>query len=111
MAEERRIIQRRKIYTSCQVECGDRLASGKVIDASQSGIAVLLPEAGDLVKGDTRVHIPPARQPVDESLETIVLRTRLVDLQKKSKGHRLGLKVEQVEGGESDWKKLCREFQ
>jgi hypothetical protein len=34
-----------------------------------------------------------------------------VDLQKKSKGHRLGLKVEQVEGGESDWKKLCREFQ
>jgi c-di-GMP-binding flagellar brake protein YcgR len=111
MAEERRIIQRRKIYTSCQVECENRLASGRVIDASQGGIAVLLPEAGDLVKGDTRVHIPPAHQPADESLETIVLRTRLVDLQKKSKGHRLGLKVEKVESGESDWKKLCREFQ
>jgi hypothetical protein len=110
MAEERRVVQRRKIYTSCQVECGDRLASGRVIDASKSGIAVLLPEAGDLIKGETRIHIPPTRQPMDESLETIVLRTRLVDLQKKSKGHRVGFKVEQVEGGESDWMKLCLEF-
>lgn len=111
MTEERRIVQRRKIYTSCQVECGDRLASGRVIDASRSGIAVLLPEAGDLIKGETRIHIPPSHQPADESLETIVLRTRLVDLQKKSKGHRLGLKVEKVESGESDWMKLCLEFQ
>jgi hypothetical protein len=110
MAEERRIVQRRKIYTSCQVECGDRLANGRVIDASKSGIAILLPEAGDLIKGDTRIHIPPTRQPAEESLETIVLRTRLVDLQKKSKGHRVGFKVEQVEGGESDWMKLCLEF-
>lgn len=107
MAEERRIVQRRKIYSSCQVECGDRMASGRVIDASKNGIAVLLPEAGDLVKGDTRIHISPAHQPVDEFLETIVLRTRLMDLQKKSKGHRLGLKVEKVENGESDWMKLA----
>ncbi len=111
MAEERRIIQRRKIYTSCQIECGDRLASGRIIDVSKSGIAVLLPEAGDLVTGDTRIHIPPTRQPAEESLETIVLRAKLVDLQKKSKGHRLGLKVEKVESGESDWIKLCLEFQ
>jgi len=111
MAEERRIVQRRKIYTSCQIECGDRLASGRVIDASKSGIAVLLPEAGDLIKGETRIHIPPTRQPADESLETIVLQVRLVDLQKKSKGHRVGLKVEKVESGESDWMQLYREFQ
>jgi c-di-GMP-binding flagellar brake protein YcgR len=110
MADERRIIQRRKIYTSCQVECGDRLATGKIIDASTGGLAVLLPEAADLIKGETRVHIPPAHQPADESLETIVLRVRLVDLQKKTKGHRIGLKVEQVESGESDWTQLCREF-
>jgi hypothetical protein len=110
MAEERRIVQRRKIYTSCQVERGDRLATGRIIDASKGGIAVLLPEAGDLIKGETRIHIPPTRQPMDESLETIVLRAKLVDLQKKSKGHRLGLTVEQVEGGESDWMKLCLEF-
>ncbi len=87
------------------------MASGRVIDASKNGIAVLLPEAGDLVKDNTRIHISSARHPADVSLETIVLRTRLMDLQKKSKGHRLGLKVEKVVNGKSDWMKLCLEFQ
>jgi hypothetical protein len=39
-----------------------------------------------------------------------VLHAKLVDLQKKSKGHRVGLKIEKVESGESDWMKLCLEF-
>jgi len=83
------------------------MASGRVIDASKNGIAVLLPETGDLIKGDTRIHISPAHHPADISLETIVLRTRLMNLQKKSKGHRLGLKVEKVVNGKSDWMKLA----
>ncbi len=83
------------------------MASGRVIDASEDGLAVLLPEAGDLVTGNTHIHISPARQPADVSLETIVLRTCLMNLQKKSKGHRLGLKVEKVVNGKSDWMKLA----
>lgn len=96
---------------SCQVDCGDRLANGRVIDASETGIAILLPEYGDLIKGDTRIQIPPAHQPEGESAEATVLRAKLMNLQKKSKGHRLGLKILQVESGESGWAQLCRAFQ
>lgn len=111
MSDERRVHQRRKIYVSCQVDCGDRLASGKIIDASDSGIAILLPEAGDLIKGETRIHIPPAHQLSGEDSEAIVLRARLANIQQKTKGHRLGLRILLVESGEPEWRLLCREFQ
>jgi len=110
MTEERRIYKRRKIYVTCQVDCGDRVAAGRVTDASENGIAILLPEHGDLIKGETRIQIPPAHQPEGESFETIALRAQLVDLQKKTKGHRLGLRIVQVESGASDWTQLYAEF-
>ncbi|HEX9743110.1 MAG TPA: PilZ domain-containing protein [Nitrospiraceae bacterium] len=110
MGEERRYQQRRKIFVSCQVEYGDRLASGRIVDASNNGLGVLLPEAGDLIKGEARIHIPPAHQSSDESAEGIALRARPVNIQKKTKGHRLGLKIVQVESGASEWTRLCREF-
>ena len=113
MAEERynrRSYPRRKIYLSCQVDCGDRQASGKIIDASDGGITILLPEAAESIKTEARIHISPVRQSPDKSPEGITLHVKPVYLQKKSKGHRVGFKVEQMESGESEWTRLCREL-
>lgn len=110
MNEERRAYQRRKIYVTCRIEGQDRLASARIIDASESGIAILVPEDGEYIKGEARVHIPPARQLSEDTPEAIALRTQVVDHQKKSKGHRLGLKIVQVESGDSEWMQLCRAF-
>ena len=110
MSEERRYHQRRKIYVSCQVEHGDRLASGKIVDASESGLGVLLPSDGDLIKGEARIHIPPAHQSEDGTAESVSLKARPVNIQQKSKGHRLGFRVVQIESGASGWAQLCREY-
>lgn len=110
MSQERRLHHRRKIYVTCQVEYGDRMASGKIVDASESGIGILLPDSGDLIKGGARVHIPPAHQMEGGLAETIVLGVRPVNIQQKSKGHRLGFKIVLVETGEADWALLWREI-
>jgi hypothetical protein len=110
MSENRRIHQRRKIYVSCQVEHGDRLANGMIVDTSDGGIGILLPDAGDLVTGEARIHIPPAHQASGESVEGILLRARPVNIQQKSKGHRLGFRIVQAESGAPEWTRLCREF-
>jgi len=86
------------------------MASGKIVDASEGGIGILLPETGDLIKGEARIHIPPAHQTEGDMSEEIVLGARPVDIQQKSKGHRLGFRVVLVESGEADWMRLCREF-
>ena len=86
------------------------MASGRIIDASDSGIAILIPEAADFIKGEARIHIPPAHQPSGESPDAIALRARLVDHLRKSKGQRLGFRVEQIESGASEWTQLCRAF-
>lgn len=110
MAEEqsnRRLHTRRKLYISCRIDCGDRQIAGKIIDACDGGITILLPEAAELIKKEARVHIPTVRQSPDESPDGITLRVQLVCLLKKSKGHRVGLKIEQVESGEPEWTRLC----
>lgn len=86
------------------------MATGRIIDASDSGIAVLIPEAAEFIKGKTRIHIPPAHQPSGESPDAIALRAQLVDQQRKSKGQRLGFRVEEVESGASEWTQLCHAF-
>ena len=106
----RRLSPRRKIYLSCQVDCGDRQASGKIVDASARGVTIMLPESAESIKLETLIYISPARQSPDDSPEGITLRVRPVYLQKKSKGHRVGFKVEQIESGEPEWTRLCREL-
>jgi len=86
------------------------MASGKIVDAADGGIGILLPEAGDLIKGEARIHIPPAHHASDDAPEAVVLRARPVNVQQKSKGHRLGFKIVEVESGAPDWTRLCREF-
>jgi hypothetical protein len=110
MAEEqsnRRLHTRWKLYISCQIDCGDRQISGKIIDACDGGITILFPEAAELIKKEARVHIPMVRQSPDEPPDGITLRVQLVYLLKKSKGHRVGLKIEQIESGEPEWARLC----
>ena len=86
------------------------MASGKIVDASEGGLGILLPEAGDNIRGEVRIHIPPAHQAEDGSAETVTLRARAVDIQQKSKGHRMGFSVVQVELGDAEWARLWREF-
>lgn len=95
---------------SCRVEYGDRTASGRIVDASESGLGILFPIDGDLIKGEARIHIPPAHQTEDRSADSVSLKARPVDIQQKSKGHRLGFLIVQVETGESEWAQLCREY-
>ena len=86
------------------------MASGKIVDASEIGVGVLLPSDGDLIKGEARIHIPPAHQTEDGSAEAVSLKARPVNIQQKSKGHRLGFKIVQVETGELGWTQLCRQY-
>ena len=70
----------------------------------------MLPESAESIKLDARIYISSARQGSDDSQEGIALRARPVYLQKKSKGHRVGFKIEQVESGAPEWMRLCREL-
>lgn len=110
MSEERRAYQRRKIYVTCRFEGRDHLAAARIIDASEDGIAILIPEEGECVSGDARVHIPPAHQLSEDAPEAIALSAHVVDVQKKTKGHRVGLKILKVETGEEEWTHLCHAF-
>lgn len=92
---------------TCQVGYEDRLVSGKVIDASYAGIGILLPQGADLLKGEARVHISPLRESPVESPEEILLRAQPVYRKQMSKGHHVGFRIEQIESGEPEWKRLC----
>lgn len=110
MAEDRsheRAYTRRKIYMACQVDRGDRLFSGRIIDASYSGIGIMLPEGAESITGEVRVLIRPANQSSAESPEEIRLRARPAYRKQMSKGHHVGFKIAQIESGEPEWKRLC----
>jgi hypothetical protein len=92
---------------ACQVDHDDRLFSGRIIDASYSGIGIMLPEGADSITREVRVHIAPANQSSVEPPETIRLRARPAYLKQMSKGHHVGFKIAQIESGESEWKRLC----
>jgi hypothetical protein len=91
----------------CQIDRGDRLFSGRIIDASYSGIGIMLPEGAESITGEVRVHIAPAHQSSVESPEEIRLRARPAYLKQMSKGHHVGFKIAQIESGEPEWKRLC----
>ncbi|MGH7259158.1 MAG: PilZ domain-containing protein [Nitrospiraceae bacterium] len=98
---------RRKIYMTCEISHGDRLVSGKIIDASYGGIGVLLPAGAESIKGEARVHISPLRESPVQSPEEIMLRAQPVYLKQMSKGHHVGFKIEEIESGEPEWTRLC----
>lgn len=110
MAENRsheRAHPRRKIYMACQVDRGDRSFSGRIIDASYSGIGIMLPKGAESTMGEVRIHITPVNQSSVESPEEIRLRARPAYLKQMSKGHHVGFKIAQIENGEPEWKRLC----
>lgn len=91
----------------CEVIYEDRQVSGKVIDASYGGIGILFPQGADLVKGEARVHISPLRESPVQSPEEITLRARPTYRKEMTKGHHVGFRIEQIESGELEWKRLC----
>lgn len=110
MAEDRsheRAHTRRKIYMACQVDRGDRLFSGRIINASYSGIGIMLPEGAESITGEIRVLINPANQSSVESPGEIRLRARPAYRKQMSKGHHVGFRIAQIESGEPEWKRLC----
>lgn len=98
---------RRKIYMTCEVVYEDRLISGKVIDASYGGVGILLPQGADLIKGEARVRISPLRESPVQSPEEITLRARPTYRKEMTRGHHVGFRIEQIESGEPEWKRLC----
>jgi len=92
---------------ACQVDRGDRVYAGKIIDASYGGIGILLPDGAESIKGGARILISPFRESPVESPEEIVLRARPTYLKQMSKGHHVGFKIERIENGELEWKRLC----
>jgi len=98
---------RRKIYMTCEVSHEDRMVTGKIIDASYGGIGVLIPAGAELLKGEVRIHVAPMRESPIQSPEEIMLRARPVYLKQMSKGHHVGFRIAQIEGGEPEWMRLC----
>src|SRR3989442_15730045 len=80
MAEDqrfKRLYPRRQLYTSCQVNCLDRLITGKIVDVSYNGVGIGLPHAVELTEAASvvlperiRLRVGPAyHQPVSTQEE------------------------------------------
>ena len=92
---------------TCEVDRGDRVFSGRIIDTSLNGIGIMLPEGGESLKGKVRVHITQAHPSSVEAPEEIRLSALPAYLKPMSKGHHVGFRIVQIESGESEWKRLC----
>jgi hypothetical protein len=104
MAEDqrfKRLYPRRQFGMTCQVNCMDRLITGKVVDVSYTGVGIVLPQAVELTEAAS-VVLP----------ERIRLRVRPVynqpvSTQEESAQYRVGYKIQLIEQGQRTWTNLC----
>jgi len=97
----KRLYPRRQFGMTCQVNCMDRLITGKVVDVSYNGVGIVLPQAVELTEA-VSVVLP----------ERIRLRVRPVYNQpvythEESAQYRVGYKIQLIEQGQRTWTNLC----
>ena len=104
MAEDqrfKRLYPRRQFGMTCQVNCMDRLITGKIVDVSYNGVGIVLPQAVELTEAAS-VVLP----------ERVRLRVRPVynqpvSTQEESAQYRVGYKIQLIEQGQRTWTNLC----
>jgi len=104
MAEDqrfKRLYPRRQFGMTCQVNCLDRLITGKIVDVSYNGVGIVLPQAVELTEAAS-VELP----------ERIRLRVRPVynqpvSTREEREQYRVGYKVQLIEQGQRTWTNLC----
>jgi len=88
---------RLRILMPCLVSWQDQRVSGTVRDLSHNGIAVMLPGITEVATEEALIQVP----------DGIMLRVRLVHTQHRAEMNLTGFKIQAIEKGAEQWKRLC----
>jgi hypothetical protein len=104
MAEDqrfKRLYPRRQLNASCQVNCLDRLITGKIVDVSYNGVGIVLPQAVEMTE------VASVELPERIRLRVRPVYNRPVSTQEESAQYRVGYTIQLIEKGQRAWTNLC----
>ena len=88
---------RLRILMPCMVSWQGQRVSGTVRDLSHNGIAVMLPGITEVATEEALIQVP----------DGIMLRVRPVHVQQRAEMNLTGFKIQAIEKGAEQWKRLC----
>jgi hypothetical protein len=97
----KRLYPRRQLHAPCQVSCLNQLITGKLLDVSFTGVAIVLPVAIELTEAAS-VELPEKIR-----LRVQPVYNQPVFSQQARDQYRIGFQVQFVERGQRAWTSLC----